>query len=205
LKPEHMRERLVEATARVIRERGLAAVTIRRIAAAAGVAEGSVYNHFSGKIDLICAAFVERMPVSLHGTVQRLVGSIGKDTVTGNLEAFARDAVAGYSELDAHAAMLASDPDTAVSLRRELTRRRLGPGRAHEAVAAYLRLEEEQGRVVLNAPAAVVSAALLGACHEFAFIPLFTEAPPFPADPAVFARQLVSALVQEPEPAADPA
>jgi hypothetical protein len=43
-----------------------------------------------------------------------------------------RNAALAYAELDAHAAMLASDPETAASLRRELTRRRRGPGTAHE-------------------------------------------------------------------------
>lgn len=195
-----MRDRLVAATARIIRERGLGAATIREIATAAGVAEGSVYNHFDGKIDLISAVFVEQLPVSLHGAVKRLVTSVGTGTVTGNLETLAHAALAGYTELDAHAAMLASDADTAASLRTELTRRRLGPGRAHEAVAAYLRIEEERGRVTLTAPAMVTSAALLGACHEYAFIRLFSDEPPFP-EPDRFIRELVAALVQEPDAA----
>lgn len=192
---ESMRAKLLETTARIIRERGLAAATIREIAAAAGVAEGSVYNHFDGKIDLISAVFVEQLPKSLASAVRRLVTSVGTGTVAGNLESFAADAVAGYRELDFHAAMLASDPETAVSLRRELTRRRLGPGRAFEAVAAYLRIEEEQGRVRLTAPPMILAAALLGACHEYAFIQLFTDEPPFPHQPATYARQLVRALV----------
>lgn len=200
---ESMRERLLRATATLIRERGLAAATIREVAAAAGVAEGSVYNHFRDKIDLISAAFVEQLPTGLHRAVKRLLDSVGDDDVSANLRAFAVAAAQAYGELDAHAAVLASDPDTAVRLRRELTRRRKGPGRAHEAVAAYLRIAEEQGRVALAGPPLIVATALLGACHEYAFIPLFSEETPFPADLERFAAQLVAALVRQPSAAAE--
>lgn len=191
-----MRDRLVAATAGIIRERGLAAATIREVAATAGVAEGSVYNYFSGKIDLISAALAEQMPTSLFDAVKRLLASIGTDTTKDNLEAFVRDAAVAYTELDAHAAMLAADPETAASLRSELTRQRRGPGRAHEAVAAYLQVEEQQGRARLTAPPMIIAMALLGACHEYAFIPLFSEDPPFP-DAEQFAGQLVDALIWE--------
>src|SRR5690606_12455468 len=98
-------------------------------------------------------AFVEQLPTGLHRAVKRLLDSVGEADVKANLRAFAIDAARSYVELDAHAAVLAADPDTAVRLRRELTRRRKGPGRAHEAVAAYLRIAEEQGRVAPRRPA----------------------------------------------------
>ncbi|HZU16911.1 MAG TPA: helix-turn-helix domain-containing protein, partial [Candidatus Dormibacteraeota bacterium] len=41
-----MRERIVAAAARVIRERGVVNATTREIAREAGVSEGSLYNHF---------------------------------------------------------------------------------------------------------------------------------------------------------------
>ena len=51
-----LRERMVEATGRVIRERGLAGTTTKEIAHAAGCAEGSIYNHFGGRHELLAAA-----------------------------------------------------------------------------------------------------------------------------------------------------
>jgi AcrR family transcriptional regulator len=196
---ESMRDKLMEAAASVIRERGLAGTTIRMISKAAGVAEGSVYNHFTGKHDLISAVFVERMPrILLKDAIQRLLSSVGQGTVIGNLEALCRDAVAAYQELDAIAVMLASDPETGAVLRRELADRRIGPARGVEAVAAYLRIEEAQGRVVLPAAPVILVAALLGGCHEYAFQQLFHDESPFGDDLGTFAGQLVGALVRAP-------
>ncbi|HEY8339212.1 MAG TPA: hypothetical protein VIK95_05055 [Egibacteraceae bacterium] len=49
----------------------------------------------------------------------------------------------------------------------------------------------------------IVAAALLGACHEHAFIPLFSEQTPFPADVERFAEQLVDTLVADPSASRD--
>jgi hypothetical protein len=48
----------------------------------------------------------------------------------------------------------------------------------------------------------IIAMALLGACHEYAFIPLFSDEPPFPGDLGQFARQLVGAFIHLPEVAA---
>jgi AcrR family transcriptional regulator len=192
-----MRDRLLDAASRVITEQGIAAATIREIARTAGVAEGSVYNHFRDKTELITAVHVERMTaLKLSEAVHRLVSSVGKDSAAGHLETLCRDAVLAYAELVPVAAAFAADPETAGPVRRELTRRRIGPFRAHEAVAAYLRVEEERGRLELVMPPLVTSAALLGACHEYAFLQLFSDEVPFGTEVSRFARELVSALVR---------
>jgi AcrR family transcriptional regulator len=203
---DSMRDKLMEAAASVIRERGLAGTTIRMISKAAGVAEGSVYNHFTGKHELISAVFVERMPrILLKDAIGKLLSSVGQGTVIGNLEALAQDAVVAYRELDAIAAMLISDPETAATLRQDLAERRLGPARGLEAVAAYVKIEEAQGRVVLPAAPMILVAALLGGCHEYAFQQLFHDESPFGDDLGAFAGRLVGALFRAPgDPAVAP-
>ena len=194
------RDRLLDAAAQIIREQGITSATIRGIAKAAGVAEGSVYNHFRDKTELITAVHVERMTaLKLTAAVRRLAAGVGTGSVTEHLEALVRDAVLGYAELVPFAASFAAGAEEAAPVRRELTRRRIGPFRAHEAVAAYLRIEEEQGRLELVMPPLITSAALLGACHEYAFLQLFSEDVPFGTDVARFARELVGALVRVPE------
>lgn len=200
-----MRERLLDAADQVIRDRGITGATIREITAAAGVADGSVYNHFRDKNELIAAVHVERMTaLKLSQAVQQLIASVGKGNVTENLEILARDAVSAYGELVPFAASFAADSETAAAIRAELTRRRVGPFRAHEAVAAYLRIEEEQGRVELVMAPLITSAALLGACHEYAFVQLFNDDLPFGTEVSRFASQVVGALVRaagtEPDP-----
>lgn len=50
---EHTRRALIDATMRVIRERGIAGVSTRTIANAAGVAQGLVAYHFGGVSQLV--------------------------------------------------------------------------------------------------------------------------------------------------------
>lgn len=51
------RERIVAAAARIIVERGVGGLRIRELARAVGIREGSIYNHFSGRDDIIKALF----------------------------------------------------------------------------------------------------------------------------------------------------
>lgn len=50
---ESRRRQILDAASRVIAERGFHGATIRRIAAAAGVAEGTIYNYFADKTELL--------------------------------------------------------------------------------------------------------------------------------------------------------
>ncbi|WP_460366262.1 TetR/AcrR family transcriptional regulator [Actinocorallia lasiicapitis] len=194
-----MRERLLSAALRVLTEKGPAGTTIREIAKAAGVAEGSVYTHFEGKAQLITTVFLDRMPkIELKEAISRLIGSMSDDDPSAGLRAFAVAAIDAYRELDALAGMLHGDPETAALLRAELAARRLGPGLGVQAVAAYLRLQEDRGLIVLAMDPALVTGALMGACHEYAFQSLFHEESPFGKAPEAFAAQLVAGLVRVP-------
>ncbi len=51
------RERILEAAHGLVAERGLAAVTLREIAARAGLHNSSLFHHFPNKLELVRAAF----------------------------------------------------------------------------------------------------------------------------------------------------
>ncbi len=53
--PEAVRQALLDATARVIGEGGLAALTVQDVARAAGVSKGALFHHFSSKQALLDA------------------------------------------------------------------------------------------------------------------------------------------------------
>jgi AcrR family transcriptional regulator len=193
-----MRTRLIDAAARIIEERGLTSLTVREVAKAAGVSEGSLYNHFDDKVDLVSTVFIERMPqVRLRAAVHRLVTGTGRDDPVAGLVEFALEAVTAYRELDILAGQLATARTAAENLRKVLAERNVGPGRGSQAVAAYLRIEEERGRLALTGPPSIVAAALMGGCHEYAFMGIFHERSPFGETPEDFAAQLVRTLVGE--------
>ncbi len=52
---ERRRQRILEAAAKTFAEQGYAATTVREIAHAADVAEGTLYNYFGGKRDILLA------------------------------------------------------------------------------------------------------------------------------------------------------
>jgi AcrR family transcriptional regulator len=52
---ERRRERILQAAARVFAEKSYAATTIREVAEAADVAEGTLYNYFESKRDILLA------------------------------------------------------------------------------------------------------------------------------------------------------
>ena len=66
------RERLVEATATLVAERGYHQVGVDEIGAAAGVSGAAIYRHFAGKQDLLVAV-VERAVDVLMGKARRIV------------------------------------------------------------------------------------------------------------------------------------
>lgn len=70
--PGSMRDRILAAAVSVMRERGVAHTTTKEIARVAGVAEGSIYNHFADKAELVAASMTEmaeRHPRRLHTPV----------------------------------------------------------------------------------------------------------------------------------------
>lgn len=54
--PDLVRQALLDATARVISQNGLAALTVQDVADAAGVSKGALFHHFSSKQALLDAA-----------------------------------------------------------------------------------------------------------------------------------------------------
>lgn len=60
MKPEHpTREKILRATKDLLWERGFDAMSPRDVMARSGAGQGSLYHHFTGKLDLACAALAE--------------------------------------------------------------------------------------------------------------------------------------------------
>ena len=56
------RQYILEAAERMLQSKGLARLTNKEIAQEAGCAEGTLYNHFETKEDLILSAIEEHLP-----------------------------------------------------------------------------------------------------------------------------------------------
>lgn len=65
-------DRLLEATIVVIQEKGLAGVTVPRVASAAGLSTGSIYRRFTDKDSLIGTAFLRVLEASRQANTDAL-------------------------------------------------------------------------------------------------------------------------------------
>ncbi len=91
------RDVILDAAAGVMRERGLANVTTRQIAAAAGFSEATLYKHFADKVELMLAVLQERST-----GYAELTAALGRPAARGAAdEPAARRGEAGVDELAA--------------------------------------------------------------------------------------------------------
>jgi hypothetical protein len=100
-------------------------------------------------------------------------------------------------------ASIFSEPALLSRHTQEIRRRGGGPHRANEAVAAYLRAEQELGRVREDADPEAAAAMLLGACFQRAFLRQFLAEEVDPAREERFAEDVVGTLMTSLSPGRD--
>jgi AcrR family transcriptional regulator len=93
-----MRDRILSAAVSVMRERGVTGTTTKEIARVAGVAEGSIYNHFANKTELVAASMTE-VAGGIRDALIRLSGRVGESTVEANLAELAEAEITFFADL----------------------------------------------------------------------------------------------------------
>lgn len=193
---ENIRDRILDATLTVLRERGEAGATTREIARVAGCSEGSLYTHFADKGALLYAVMVERLPPFVP-TVQAMLQRAGEDTLHEHLTEVARLAVPFFVEVMPLIATVLASPE----LKEIMRRQNRGPHRASEALAAYLRLEQRIGRIRAGVSVEAAAALLLGACQQRAVNMQHTGEMLDAAADERFVKDLVDTLLHGLQPA----
>jgi AcrR family transcriptional regulator len=163
------RERLIDAAERIIRDRGLLAVTTKDIAREAGLAEATLYRHFQDKEDLLLSVFGKRAPGGFLALIRDLPGRVGEGSVATNLEQLAEAAVQFFTEVAPVSVAVAADPALAARHYARLRELGSGPEVVYKALAAYLRAEQRLGRLRAEANPAAAATMLLGVCFNYAY------------------------------------
>jgi AcrR family transcriptional regulator len=178
------RDRILDAAASVMRDRGVAQATTKEIARAADCSEALLYKHFPSKTALLLHVLRERMPAFAAEAAP------GERTVEANLATVAHGALRFYLRGFPMMASAVAQPELMAALRASLAEHGAGPGRPVDAVAAYLAAEQRLGRVAAGADPEATAALLMGACFQQGFLAYFaggTEAPKALADKLVAA------------------
>jgi AcrR family transcriptional regulator len=156
---------ILDAVERLVRKKGVGRVTTKEIAREAGCAEGSIFNHFTGKDDLLLAVVGERLPD---------FGAVGRDLeggdLSGNLTRLAVAAIRLFESVVPVAVSLFADIELLARHKEIMRGRKGGPHNMLRVVAAYLEAEQRRGVIRADADSIAVAAQLFGACFFWVFI-----------------------------------
>jgi AcrR family transcriptional regulator len=197
-----MRARVLAAAVDVVRAVGAQRATTKAIAEAAGVSEGSIFNHFPTKAALLKAVFTEGIDNPMPAAMARLWSDTGLGDVTTSLTALAVAAVQYYREVLPLSGPQILGADEIRAARAEVQEREFGPIIGHDGLTRYLTVEQGLGRIPAYADPPLLAVALLGGCQQYAFLCL-TTAPShledpragLTADPTAFAERLINLLI----------
>jgi len=160
--PAGGREAILAAALTLLRERGIARVTSREVAALAGVSEASVFYHYKDRAGLLQAVFAQGLR-PLHELAERggLHGSDLRSVLVRygtTLEQFLDQALpvmaAAQSDVELRDAMAAY-----------MTDQDLGPHRGVAALGDHLAAEQAAGRVSATVDPRAAAMLFVGACY----------------------------------------
>jgi AcrR family transcriptional regulator len=160
--PAGGREAILSAALRLLRERGIARVTSREVAALAGVSEASVFYHYKDRAGLLQAVFEQGLePLQALASGGALVGAGLHDMLTRYAQTLDRF-------LDqALPVMAAAQSDTALrdAMAAYMTEQDLGPHRGVAALGNYLAAEQAAGQVRAGVDPYAAAMLFVGACY----------------------------------------
>lgn len=187
------REYILEAAERMLQTKGLARLTDKDIAEAAGCAKGTLYNHFGAKETLILAAIQENLP-DLLAVVED--ARIGEHSIEENVQEIARTAIRYYRKLVPLTVALFADMDLLAHFRLWLQEQQRGPLKIYERVARYVVAEQRLGRLNPEIEPFAFATLLIGTCYQYVFLQYFQGHDPFPLPEEQFVANIVHTLLQ---------
>lgn len=185
------RERILDAAAAVLRDRGIAHATTKEIAREAGCSEALLYKHFPDKLRILMSVMKERQPALTDP--QRLVG---QGRVRDNLATVAQGLMAFYVRTFPLAASIFGSSQLLESWREGIRASGGGPESPLAKVERYLAAEQADGRLPEDLDRGAVAMALVGASFHQGFLAAFNGLDEVP-DGAGIADRIAAAVLPE--------
>jgi AcrR family transcriptional regulator len=185
------RQKILDATKKLILLRGLARVTTKEIARETGLSEGALYRHFDHKEEIFFVLMAKHLP-ALHDTFQTHLPGTG--TLSENLAAIAQATIQYYEQIVPMGASFLADMGLLDQFRATIRPLHMGPQNVFELVTAYIEEEQQLGRIGQHVPALSIAILLLGPCFQWVFNQQFLGYDPFNKTEQQFAKDLVQVL-----------
>ena len=160
------RDQIVTATRKLIEDHGIAHITSKQIARAAGCAEGTIFRHFARKEDLLLAAVLANFP-SLREALMSITGGTPRE----RLQRLALNVIRFFEQITPAAVAVLSDAELTRRHRETMREHNGGPQRLYMAVSRFIKSEQARGALHADLSPAHISSALLGPC----FFRVFTR------------------------------
>lgn len=205
----NLREHLIATAARLIGQRGTGALTVRDIAREAHVADGVLYNYFEDKEDLLAHALLAHV-ADVMASAPRLLPPPGTGTVADNLRQFIEGGLEVVGRVTPAFAGLMTQPKVLARFHAMIggdaaftgsphTLGRGSPRGLPDILAAYLRAEQQVGRIAATADIDAVVILIVGAIHgqilpQALFSPPGTIPTTAPDVPARLAETILTGL-----------
>jgi AcrR family transcriptional regulator len=159
---------ILDATERIISKRGLSRATTKEIAKAAGCAEGTLYVHFRDQTQIFATIFERHLPAAAEALKLLQVES-GNGDVTENLVAALLGVGKFLEDVMPILAGALADPILGKAFRATWSEFGFGPQNFVVRLTAFIRGEQERGRIPSGTDAEVASEALVGYLFYSAF------------------------------------
>jgi AcrR family transcriptional regulator len=197
------RNRILDATAAILREEGFAAATSKRIAAAAGVAEGSIFGHFGDKGRLLAAVLSYGLPEVkvLTATAERGAELPLRRGLTELV-----DALLGYYRASyPFAATALADRKLFEAYSTAHREAGSGPQQVWRMVHSFLAAHRDAGALPTELDVEIEALKLTGACQNAVWVGMVTGSGSLPHDGEGLTERLVESVlrtvrVDEPAP-----
>jgi AcrR family transcriptional regulator len=164
--PGETRQKILDATERLIQLKGLSRVTTKEIARETGLSEGAIYRHFEHKEEVFFEIIRQHLPTFLDAFETHLPGT---GTVQSNLQAIILAAMNYHRKLIPMSASFLADTELLTQYRQKMSQVKGGPQKVEELLATYLEEEKQLGRIQSRIPGKELALALLGACFQFTY------------------------------------
>jgi len=190
------RQRILDATARLLREKGFARLTTREIAQAADAAEGSITKNFGGKLGLLTALLTTDLPEVAAWRDALTPPTPQRADLAATLTRAAGAAIDYYAAALPLVAGAASDAALLAAYRATNSASGTGPQVAVREMTDYLAAWQQRGALDPGADPGALALMFCGAAQVQAWADYFSGPDVLPGSRADRVDQVVTALLR---------